>query len=165
MKKCCFLLTLFFIFSCKNQSKKVEPTGPKSPYGNGVSIQTKNIQLKKAYLRFVDGKEVPQDNKVAIGQPVDMWLEIDGWKQEQGRSYLGVSEKIVSSGMEHVFEEPDMMATHPEGASAEDAKLINIRAVVNTMDKQYDYFLVTFRVWDKKGDGEISGSYKLHVQL
>ena len=164
MKQYVFLLAILCIFSCKEKNKKNDQPKPDNPYGNGITLQSKNIQVKKAYLRFVDGTIVPENNKVAVGQAVDIWLVVDGWKQEDGKSYLGVSEKIESSNKQHIFEQSDMLATHPEGVSAEDAKLINVRAVINTLDKHYDYFLVSFRVWDKKGDGEITGSYKLYVE-
>ncbi len=164
MKEYLFLLAVLCIFSCKGKNKKIEQPKPDNPYGNGISLKSNGIQVKKAYLRFVDGTIVSEGNKVAPGQAVDIWLVVDGWKQENGKSYLGVSEKIESNDKQHIFEEPDMLATHPEGASAKDAKLINIRAVINTVDKHYDYFIVSFRVWDKKANGEITGSYKLYVE-
>ncbi|MEJ0103250.1 MAG: hypothetical protein WDO19_12130 [Bacteroidota bacterium] len=41
---------------------------------------------------------------------------------------------------------------------------ITLSAVINGIDKLYDYFLVSFRVWDKKGTGEVTGSYKLYLK-
>jgi len=44
------------------------------------------------------------------------------------------------------------------------AQMLTLRAVITSLDKLYDYFLVSFRVWDKKGNGEVTGSYKLYIQ-
>jgi hypothetical protein len=49
------------------------------------------------------------------------------------------------------------------GVTPKDAEVISLSAVITQIDKLYDYFLVSFRVWDKKSNGEVSGSYKLYL--
>ena len=50
-----------------------------------------------------------------------------------------------------------------DGVTPEQASYITLMATITEVDKLFDYFLVSFRVWDKKANGEITGSYKLYL--
>ncbi len=43
------------------------------------------------------------------------------------------------------------------------ANPVLLKAVITKIRKGVDYFLITYHVWDKKGSGEVMGSYKLYV--
>jgi hypothetical protein len=45
----------------------------------------------------------------------------------------------------------------------EGARLL-LPSVISRTRRGIDYFVVQFRVWDRKGPGEISGSYRLNVK-
>ena len=156
------LLACMFI-SCKDKDPKKEE--PPSRYKNHILLEAKGFRIKDAFLAFNDSTKVSNDNKVNIGQHVNLILLIDsGWTVENERIYAGVGQKIESSDGKHVFEQKDLMESHPEGVPAEDGFQVTIQAIIKSADKEYDYFLVSFHVWDKKSDHEITGSYKLHVK-
>jgi hypothetical protein len=159
------VISTALLFSCQDKPGKKEKAAGTN-YKNGISLQAKGFKIKGAYLAFDDKTSVPDDNKENIGQHVNLQILINsGWEVENGRIYPGIYQKVESDDGKHVFEKADLMQTHPQGVPAEDGWLVTIQAVINSLDKHYDYFLVTFRVWDKKSDAEIKGTYKLHPRF
>jgi hypothetical protein len=154
-----YLAALFLLcFACNNK-KGEKPVA-------GIEYQSKVFKVSKAYLS-VNGKDpVPPDFRARVGEKVYLQIEVDksGWTSEEGRIYPGVYQKVESSDKKHVFVQEDLMESHPEGVPADDGWLITVMAVVNAVDRPYDHFMVHFRVWDKRGKGEITGSYKLFLQ-
>ena len=132
---------------------------------NNISMKaTGGARVNSAFLTYPNGDTVPEDNTARIGQKIQLNLYVDGWLEEKGKVFLGVGEKITTDHGEVVLDEPDMFLSYTDGISPEDAKIISIRAVITRMDKKFDFFVVYFRVWDKKGNGVITGNYKLHVK-
>ena len=154
-------LSAVLLLSCNNKKKETA-----SKYKNNILLESKGFKIKEAFLAFNDSSRVADDNKVTIGQHVNLIILIDsGWNEEDGKIYPGVGQKVETNDGTHIFEKTDLMEAHPGGIPVEDGSRATVQAVINTADKQYDYFLVSFRVWDKKSENEISGSYKLHVKL
>ena len=154
-------LSAVLMFSCNSKKKE---TGPK--YKNNILLESKGFKIKEAFLAFNDSTRVADDNNVTIGQHVNLIILIDsGWNAEDGKIYPGVGQKVETNDGTHIFNKPDLMESHPGGIPVEDGSRATVQAVINTADKEYEYFLVTFRVWDKKSESEITGSYKLHVKL
>jgi hypothetical protein len=87
----------------------------------------------------------------------------NGWKEQDGKVSIGASEKIETSDGEIVLDEKDLFAAMPE-INADDAKFLTLTANISRLDKLYDYFLVSFQVWDKNGTGQINGNYKLYIK-
>jgi len=132
---------------------------------NNISIKaTGGAKVNSAFLTYPNGDTVPEDNIARIGQKIQLNLYVDGWLEEKGKVFLGAGEKIATDHGEVVLDEPDMFLSYSDGISPEDAKIISIRAVITRMDKKFDFFVVSFRVWDKKGNGVITGNYKLRVK-
>jgi hypothetical protein len=132
---------------------------------NNISIKaTGGAKVNSAFLTYPNGDTVPDDNTARIGQKVQLNLYVDGWLEEKGKVFLGAGEKITTDLGEVVLDEPDMFLSYSDGISPEDAKIISIRAVITRMDRKFDFFVVYFRVWDKKGNGVITGNYKLRVK-
>jgi hypothetical protein len=155
-------LSISLLLSC-NTKKKNEAS---SKYKNHILLEAKGFKIKDAFLAFNDSTKVPDDNRVNIGQHVNLILLIDsGWTVENGKIDAGVAQRMETNDGKHIFEQKDLMESHPGGVPAEDGFQVTIQAIINSTDKEYDYFLVSFRVWDKKSDHEITGSYKLHVKL
>jgi len=159
------LLSVTLLFSCKSKSNNKEE--PYSKYKNHIQLEAKGFKVKDTYLVFDDSTKLSDDNMTAVGRHVNLQILIDsGWTVENGKIYPGIGEKMECSDGKHVFDKPDIMEeVRPNGVPAEDGWLVTIQAVINSVDKQYDYFLVSFHVWDKKSDAEITGSYKLHFKL
>jgi hypothetical protein len=128
---------------------------------NDINIKAEGIDLSQAFLLYDDGTLVPETNETGVGKPVKMRLIIDGgWKEQDGKVSIGASEKIETSDGGLVLDEKDLFADMPI-INADDAKVITLTANISSLDKLYDYFLVSFKVWDKNGTGQITGSYKL----
>jgi hypothetical protein len=145
--------------------KKVEGTTPASKIRNGIEIQTKgNLEVSQAFLLFDDGSLVPASNQAGVNQNINLRLVIDkGFTESNGKVEIGASEKIETNTGQIVLNEQDLFKDLGEIEAAR-AKMLTLNAVITRLDKLYDYFLVSFRVWDKKGDGEVTGSYKLYIQ-
>src|SRR6266478_1790668 len=103
-------LSVSMLVSC-NAKQKNETA---SKYKNHILLEAKGFKVKDAYLVFNDSTRVGDDNKVKIGQHVNLILLIDsGWNAIDGRVYAGVGQKVETSGGAHIFEEKDMMGSHP----------------------------------------------------
>jgi hypothetical protein len=130
---------------------------------NNIELNSPGIKISKAYLVYEGGGRVPDDNFVDFKKWIKMQLQIDsGWVVNNGKVMLGASEKIVAENGTVVLEENDLFKKYPDGISAEDAKFIVLSASVDLKEGAAPTsFKVSFKVWDKKGDGYIEGSYKL----
>jgi hypothetical protein len=150
------------------EEKTSDSKGEKSSNSNirnGVKLNEKGLKVDQAFLIFLkDGNLVPADNKVEVGQQVGLRLILHGWKEENGKVFPGTSEKISTSDGDVLLDEKDLFSSYTDGVSPKDAGIITISATITKLDKLYDHFLISFRVWDKKGENEVAGSYKLYIK-
>ena len=168
-----FIVSISFLlqsceFNC-SIGKKNEVTGAAEVKDgariyNNIQLNASAVKVDKAYLLFDDGQRVPDDNFVDFKSPVKMQILIDsGWVEENGKVLLGASEKIITEKGEVVVEEADLFQKYPDGISVEDSKSIYLSAILKLKEGiPPTSFTVSFRVWDKKGDGSVEGSYKLY---
>ena len=154
-----------FTVEKKNDDDKVPTSDGSSKIRNGIEINTKgNLKVSQAFLLFEDGTLVPPSNEAKVNQPVNLRLIIEeGFAESNGMVEIGASEKIETNTGQVLLNEPDLFKDLGE-IEANRAKMLSLKAVITQIDKLYDYFLVSFRVWDKKGNGEITGAYKLRIQ-
>jgi hypothetical protein len=131
---------------------------------NDISLHSNGVHVQQAFLMFEDGKLVPPDNKVEVGQQVNMRLIIDGWKATNGKVMLEASEKIVTDEGKVILNEPNMFAQFTEGVNAADAGVVTLSAMITRVDKLFKYFEVSFKVWDKSSNDNITGSYRLYLK-
>jgi hypothetical protein len=163
------LLALACFASCevkvdtnKNPAKAAASETGGALIRNGIVINASGLQVTEAYLKNEAGGLLSNDNKADIGQKVNLVLKIKGWTVQDGKVKLGAGETISTNDGKSVLDMPDMFSGN-DIVSAEDAGVITINAVITDMDKPYPYFTVSFRVWDKLGSGNISGSYRLNM--
>jgi hypothetical protein len=132
---------------------------------NGIEVHTKGgLKVSQAFLLYDDGSLVPASNQAGVNQNVNLRLIIDnGFTESNGKVEIGASEKIETNTGQLLLNEPDLFTNLGE-IEAERATALTLKAVITRLDKLYDYFLVSFRVWDKKGKGEVTGAYKLYIQ-
>jgi hypothetical protein len=132
---------------------------------NDIELTANKIKVSKAYLVFKDGAAMPEGNLVDFTKPVNVQLVIDeGWKEENGKVLLGAAEKITAEDGTVILDEKDLFSgRYDDGISVADAKNIGLTASL-TLKKDLPpaTFTVSFRVWDKKGEGFVEGSYKLY---
>ena len=165
-----FFSAIILFCSCE-LTVKHEPTADNKPLSKGSKIRngielktTGNLKVSQAFLLFEDGSLVPSSNEAKVNQDVNLRLIIEGgYTQNNGMVEIGASEKIETSTGQVLLDEKDLFKDLGEIEAAR-AEALTLKAVITRLDKLYDYFLVSFRVWDKKGNGEITGSYKLYIQ-
>jgi len=155
-------------FSC-SIGEKDEPKGTAvvkdgSRVYNNINLLTTAVKVSKAYLVFDNGDRVPDDNFVDFKRPVRLQFSIDsGWVEQNGKVMLGASEIIADEKGRIVLEEKDLFQQYPEGISARDAGAIYLSATLTLKPNAAPTsFTVSFRIWDKKGEGAIEGSYQLY---
>lgn len=160
------LLVILFACEIKVNTGKDEKTTPAvGKIRNGIKLDAKGLKVTQAFLLYEDRTLVPEDNTTNVNQQVKLRLVIeDGWTEQDGKVMVGASEQIETNDGRLVLDEKDLFNDMPEGVSKEDAGYITISAVITRLDKLYDYFIVKFRVWDKNGKGEVTGSYKLYIK-
>lgn len=131
---------------------------------NDIQLETKGVKLSQAYLAYADGNLVPSSNQTSVNRAVKAHLVVqEGWKETNGKVSLGASERIETNTGKVVLDVEDLFKDYAT-LNAEDAHFIALTANISSLDKPIDYFVVSFRVWDKNGPGEIQGSYRLYVK-
>lgn len=132
---------------------------------NDISLQTEgSVEVYRAFLSYDDGSLVPSTNVTSLGKPIFLNLNVTkGWKENDGKVSLGASEKISTDNGAVLLNEEDLFKDYAS-LNADDAKFIRMKAVVNSMTGPINYFVVDYKVWDKNGNGVISGSYKFYIQ-
>jgi len=165
-----FFLAIILFSSCEFTVKQ-EPSSDNKPVSKGSKIRngielktTGDLKVSQAFLLFEDGSLVPSSNEAKVNQEVNLRVIIEGgFTQTNGRVEIAASERIETSTGQELLNEKDLFSNLGEIEAAR-AEALTLKAVITRLDKLYDYFLVSFRVWDKKGNGEVTGSYKLYIQ-
>jgi len=147
----------------ENAEDVAEPNSRAEILNNIMVHETGGLQVARAFLSFEDGQLVPKTNKVALNKAVYLNLLIeDGWIVQDGNVSLDASERIITDEGQLVLHAPNLFKAIP---SVEETKAnhIYLKATITKTRADVSYFLVSYRVWDKQGDGEIKGSYKLYI--
>lgn len=151
----------------KKVVKKQAPTGAvNSLIKNGIKLKSSGFKVSEAYLVLDDENLVPENNKVDLNQNVNMVLIIDGgWTETGGRVFPGSKQVIKLNNGVVILDSEELFAAFDEtGVSPEDARYITLNAVITELKDKKNHVIVNFRLWDKKGAAEITGSYKLFIK-
>ena len=172
-----FLLVSLLLSSCQFQCKMGDVKGKEKPVVNkpvhtdegaiiynGIQVNAHKVKVNKAYLVLKNGERVPDDNFVDFTQDVKMILLInEGWVEENGKVLLGVSEKVVAENGTVLLDQEDLFSSNTEGLTAADAKILGLSVTFDHVTiGQPTYMSVYYKIWDKKGEGYVEGSYKLY---
>ena len=131
---------------------------------NDIDLEVTGVKLKEAYL--VDAnKELLTENVTRVGEKIYVVIKMDtGWVKENGKSFIGAGERISTPAGGVIVDAVDIFKDYETtGVSAEDAKLITLSAIITESKPGIDNFEVKFRIWDKKGKGEVKGKYKFKL--
>lgn len=155
------------LFCCQLVTAQLKPgTKVVTKIKNGIKLNNKGFVVSSAVLYFEDGSSVPETNKVALNQKVVMLLMIEGgWSERDGMVFPGGTEEIKLNTGKVILTSDDLFKSYDEtGVSVKDARYLSLKAVITEMSNKKNYVIVKFRVWDKKGTAEITGSYKLFIE-
>lgn len=163
-----FFVVVFIgcISACNIEVKKDNKTeaSSNSKIRNGITIHENGLHVEQAFLLKDDGSLIGDDNKIQVGERVSLRLIIDGWKEDNGKVFPEASEKVATSTGIVFLDQPELFsASIPDGTSLENAKFLTLYATITKLEKLYDYFMVSFKVWDKTTNKSLSGSYKLYI--
>ena len=133
---------------------------------NGIQFTSNGFLVSEAYLIFDDENPVPPGNKVSLNQNINLLLIVDsGWNEIEGRVYPGSKQVVKLSNGEEILNTDDLFSPFDEtGVASNDARYITLNTMIPEIKDKRKPVVVNFRVWDKKGSGEIKGSYKLFVK-
>lgn len=135
---------------------------------NDIELHSRDVNVNRAFLALESGDLLPAGNTVSLGEKISLIINIDnGWKEAGGKSYIGASEKITTDNGTELLNTGDLFEAYNEtGLDAADAKIITLKARISSVPPgNVEYYLVNYRVWDKKGNGEITGKYKFYIKL
>jgi len=132
---------------------------------NDIDLDVTDVKLKEAYLADADFRPLAV-NKTGVGEKIYLVIKMDtGWVKEKGRSFIGASERILTSEGRVVVSADDIFKSQEmEGLDATDTKDISLSALITNADPGVNNFEVQFRVWDKRGKGEVKGKYKFSLR-
>lgn len=153
------LSTFLLIFTTIAFSQKPE-------ISNGIKLKTTaNIKVIKAYLYYDDLSPVPDSNTAKLNENLNLLIKLQpgAWVVKNKFVRLGASEKITTNTGALVSEEKDLFAGLNQ-INPEDARFINLKASMESMTGPVEYLVVSFRIWDKQGKGELSGSFRMHIR-
>ncbi len=162
MRKSLFAFLLFISCELKVNTPAGDSSGGK--IRNDIQLKEKGLTVEQAFLLFEDGKLIPPGNKIEVGQWVGLRLIVNGWQKNNGKVFLDAEEQITTSDGKQLLDQKNLFKDYADGLTTEDAKALTLSARITTIDKLYDYFTVTFRVWDRQNQNELSGSYKLYLK-
>jgi hypothetical protein len=151
-------------------TKEVSSTNEPGPTGgarieNDIELDAQNVRVTQAYLTD-ENRNVLESNAVGLNENIYCTVRLDtGWTKYGDKSFVGASEKIMTEDGNVILDVPDLFKEYTEsGVSAEDAKVLSVSAVITKKQPGVDNYKVQFRMWDKKGDGEVKGSFKFKVK-
>ena len=127
---------------------------------NDIDVDANGIKVKAVYLLNADYKPLAE-NKAGVGEKIYLIVRMDtGWVKENGKFFIGASERILTSGGRVVVSADDIFKEQElTGLDAEDAKVISNAALLTQADPGINKFEVQFRVWDKRSNAEVKGKY------
>ena len=132
---------------------------------NDIDLEATAVKVSQVYLLDAN-KNLLEENITRVNEKIYVVIKTDtGWVKENGKSYIGASERILTSAGRVIVDAADIFLDYESsGIPADDAGLISLSAVITQADPGLENFTVQFRVWDKKGKGEIKGKYKFRIK-
>ena len=131
---------------------------------NGIELKEDGLKVEQAFLLKDDGTLIDDNNKTQVSERISLRLIIHGWELKDDKVFPDASEKLSTSTGQVLIDQNSLFAAStPDGTTLENAGVITLYATISRVDKLYDYFLVSFKVWDRTSNKSVSGSYKLYL--
>ena len=166
MRHLLLLLLPGVFYSCE---VKVNAPGAteKSPLGkirNGIEVKATGVEVEQAFLTYEDGTLVDEANTTSVNKKLKINFVVKGWKAENDKVALEANEKITTSDGDIVMDEKELFSRGGmETISAADAEYPRLSVVISQLSKLHDFYLVSFKIWNKGTDQSIEGNYKFHL--
>jgi hypothetical protein len=167
----CLLLLAFTscevkVNSASTDKKKEEPyTRNTNKIRNGIKFTTTGgLKVEQAFLSYEDGTLVDEQNITDLKRRLVLHLNVDGWKAENGKVYIDAEQKVLTDEGQEILNVSGLFTKNGiEAVSEDEAKQVSLNVVINSINRLVDYFLVEFKVYNRKSEQVIEGSYKFHI--
>ena len=171
---CCMLSSCQFQCSMGDkktvEGKTVSSGDPSELTGatikNNIDVEAKGVKLAQAYL-MDENRAWKESNTAALNEKIYLTLKLDtGWTKIDGKSFIGASERVTDKNGVVVLDSDDLFKDYDtSGMPSDIASLVNLSAVISKLPSSgVTGFTVKFKVWDKKGSGEVSGTYDFTIK-
>ena len=131
---------------------------------NGINVNAKGVQVEQAFLTYEDGSLVDESNTTSVNKKLKINFVVKGWKAENDQVALEANEKVTTSDGDVILDEKELFSKGGvQAISAADAEFPRLSVVISQVNKLYDFYLVSFKIWNKGTDQSIEGNYKFHV--
>jgi hypothetical protein len=154
------------LYSCevKVNVPGVSKNSSASKIRNGIDVNAKGVKVEQAFLTYDDGSLVDETNTTSVNKKLKINFVVKGWKVENNKVALEANEKITTSDGDVIMDEQELFSKGGlEAISAADAEYPRLSVVINQVNKLYDFYLVSFKIWNKGTDQSIEGKYKFHI--
>jgi hypothetical protein len=167
-----FILLFPFLFGCNeaptNRSKRKinEPelqTNSQAQILNSIVVHEKGgLEIARAFLAYENGSLLQPGNTVLLGDVVCLNLVIkQGWVAENGFVSIGATQTLITKNGAPVLSSSDLFAGTPKIEESK-ASHLQLKTTITKGLPDAGSFVVNYRVWDKTGDGEVTGNYRLY---
>lgn len=132
---------------------------------NEIDVEASGVKISEVYLMDADNNYM-DENVTRLNEKIYLVIKADtGWVKENDLSFIGASERISTSSGRVIVDAADIFKDYETtGLPADKAHLINLSALITEVDPGIENFVVQFKVWDKKGKGEVKGKYKFSIK-
>ena len=162
-----FLLLLIAGMLCSCEVKVNTPSTTNTSSAkirNGIDVNAKGVKVEQAFLTYDDGSLVDESNTTSVNKKLKINFVVKGWKAENDKVALEANEKITTSDGDVIMDEQELFSKGGmETISAADAEYPRLSVVINQVNKLYDFYLVSFKIWNKGTDQSIEGKYKFYI--
>lgn len=156
-----YILVLFIFFACNTQVKYPTANGN---IHNGIRLKANGVVVEQAFLTYEDGTPVDESNTTSLNKKIKINFIVQGWQEQDGQVLLEANEKVTSSDGDVIMDEKELFSKGGmKTLSAVDAQFPRLTVEVSGRHKPYEYYLVSFRIWNKETDQWIEGEYKFHL--
>src|SRR5215208_3781033 len=158
MRLLLFILILFFS-SCEVKVNTPGSSTKNTPSGkirNGIKVYANRVKVEQAFLTYDDGSLVDETNTTSVNRKLKINFVVKGWKAENGKVALEANEKVTTNDGDVILDEQELFSKGGlQAISVEDAQYPRLSVVINQVNKLYDYYLVTFKIWNRGTDQSI----------
>ena len=166
MRLLLLLLLAGVFYSCevKVNAPGVSKKSPAGKIRNGIEVKANGVEVEQAFLTYEDGTLVDESNTTSVNKKLKINFVVKGWKAVNDKVALEANEKITTSDGDVVMDEKELFSRGGmETISAADAEYPRLSVVISQLSKLHDFYLVSFKIWNKGTDQSIEGNYKFHL--
>jgi hypothetical protein len=155
----CLLLVL--LIGCKSEVKYPTTGGN---IRNGIELRTNGVLVQQAFLTHEDGSSVDESNTTTLNKKIKINFVVQGWREQNGQVALEANEKVITSDGDVIMDEKELFSKGGmKTLSPVDAQFPRLTVEVNGRRKLHEYYLVSFKIWNKGTDQWIEGEYKFRL--